>query len=276
MAVSWVMRHAGPPGGQAASGGDGVARAYGGGNDTATVVALAVLAAVMVTVAHEAVGHGSVCLAVGGRVTLLTTSLFRCDVPSFWIDLGGPLTSLAVAATAALVSRITRESRPGLTLYLVLVAVMSGFWEGAYLVQAMLTRHGDLYFALNGLVGPPGGWTRGVGVAVGAALYLATAGFGARMLATHVIEAGRTARVGWVAATVATVAAALLYRAGPGDNLTNTALEIGAASLPLLLIPRRANASAATRPIGRSAPVIGLAVVVWLAFALTMGRGIGG
>ena len=251
-----------------------MARASEGGNDTATVAALAVLAAITVTVAHEAVGHGSVCLAIGGRVTLLTTSLFRCDVPSWWTDLGGPLTSLTVAAMAALASRVTRTNRPGLTLYLVLVAAMAGFWEGAYLVQAMLTRHGDLYFAWSGLAGEPADWARGLGVAGGAALYLAAVVFAARMLAS-LVEPRRTARIAWGAAVVATVTAALLYRGGFGDNLRDTALEIGAASLPLLLVAPRPTGVATARPIGRSLFVVGAAAVVWLAFALTMGRGIG-
>lgn len=253
-----------------------MARTSEGGNDTATVAALAVLAAITVTVAHEAVGHGSVCLAFGGRVTLLTTSLFRCDAPSWWIDLGGPLTSLTVAGMAALASRLSRASRPALTLYLVLIAAMAGFWEGAYLVQAMLTRHGDLYFAWSGLVGEATGWVRGIGVAVGAALYVATLVFAWRMLAATVVEPRKTARIAWTAAAVATVAAALLYRGGLGDNLRDTALEIGAASLPLLLIPRRATDPATAKPIGRSRPVVGLAALAWLAFALTMGRGIVG
>ena len=248
----------------------------GGSNDTTTVAALAILAAITVTVAHEAVGHGSVCLALGGRVTLLTTSLFRCDAPSFLIDLGGPLTSLVVASMAAGASCVTRATRPELTLYLVLVAAMAGFWEGGYLVQAVLTRHGDLYSAWNGLAGEASVWVRGVGVAVGAALYLATVVFASRMLAGTLVEPRKAARTAWVAATVATVAAASIYRGGLGDNLINTALEIGAASLPLLLIPRRANGAATARPIRRSVPVLVVAVVVWMAFALTMGRGIGG
>jgi len=252
-----------------------MARASETGNDTLTVVALAVLAAITVTVAHEAVGHGSVCLAVGGRVTLLTTSLFRCDAPSWWIDLGGPLTSLVVALMAATVSLATRATRTGLTLYLVLVAAMAGFWEGAYLVQAMLTRHGDLYFAWSGLVGEPGVLVLGVGVAVGAGLYLAAVVVASRTLAATVVDLRRTARIAWVAAAVATVTAALLYRGGLGDNLRDTALEIGAASLPLLLIARRPTGLSTARPITRSVPVIGLAALVWLAFALTMGRGIG-
>ncbi len=258
------------------AGADGMAGKSEGRNDTLTVVALAVLAAITVTVAHEAVGHGSVCLALGGRVTLLTTSLFRCDVPSFLIDLGGPLTSLAVAAMAAVASRATRATRPGLTLYLVLVAAMAGFWEGVYLVQVTLTEHGDLYSAWTGLAGDATVAVRVGGAAVGVAIYLVTVVFASRMLAGALVEPRRATRTAWVAAMVATMTAALIYRGGVGDNLINTALGIGAASLPLLLIPRRGTGSATARAIRRSVPVISLAAVVWLAFALTMGRGLGG
>lgn len=261
------------------AGGGGMTGTSGGRNDTPTVAALAVLAAVTVTVAHEAVGHGSVCLALGGQVTLLTTSLFRCDVPSFLIDLGGPLTNLGLALAAALASRATGPARPGLTLYLVLIAAMGAFWDGGYLVQAMLTGQGDLYFAWAGLIGEPSGLVRGVGAALGAAIYLAGVGFASRSLSrlAHPAQARRTARIAWLAATVATVAAALLYRGGPGAGLRDAFMEIGAASLPLLLIPLASapRAPVTARSISRNPVVIGMAVVLFAAFALTMGRGLG-
>ncbi|WP_309629117.1 hypothetical protein [Brevundimonas sp.] len=249
-----------------------------------TVAALAVLAAVTVTVAHESVGHGSVCLALGGRVTLLTTSLFRCDVPSFLIDLGGPLTNLGLALVAALASRVTGPGRPAVTLYLVLIAAMGAFWDGGYLVQAMLTRDGDLYFAWAGLIGEPSGLVRGVGALVGAAIYLAGVGFASRGLSrlAEPAEARRTARIAWLAATVATVGAALLYRGGPGAGLLDAFMEIGAASLPLLLMPltlpllTTPRAPVTARSIRRNPAIIGMAVVLFAAFALTMGRGLGG
>ncbi|MBU1345972.1 MAG: hypothetical protein KKA16_03355 [Alphaproteobacteria bacterium] len=243
-------------------------------NDAATIAAIGALAAVMVTVAHEALGHGSVCAAVGGDVTLLTTSLFGCSEPSFLIDLGGPLTSLAVALAAGLASRAVGAGRPGLILFLTLVASMAAFWEGGYLVQAMLTEHGDLYFAWSGLVGEASILVRGAGVVIGVDIYVAGLVFASRSLA-RLAEPRWVARTAWMAATVATVAAALLYRGGLGDNLRDTFLAIGVASLPLLVIAPRISGAVTARPIRRHQPVIGAVALVWLAFALTMGRGLG-
>ena len=59
-------------------------------NDSLTVAAVAVLAMCVVTFDHEALGHGSVCLALHGHILLLSSSLFRCDVRSGWIDLRVP------------------------------------------------------------------------------------------------------------------------------------------------------------------------------------------
>ncbi len=53
-------------------------------------------------------------------------------------------------------------------------------------------------------------------------------------------------------------------------------MEIGAASLPLLLMPLVGRPTVTTRAIGRNPVVSGSAVVLFAAFALTMGRGIGG
>jgi hypothetical protein len=253
----------------------------GRGNDGATVAALGVLAAITVTVAHEAVGHGGACLAAGGRVVLLTSSIFRCDVSSFLIDLGGPATSLAFALVAALCSRVASPGRPELGLYLVLVAAMAAFWEGGYLVQAMLVRHGDLYFAWSGLIGEPSGLIRGAGAALGVIIYLAGvagASLGLSALAEPA-EARRAGRIAWLAATVATVSAALLYRGGPGDGLRDALMEIGVASLPLLAMPLiPASAARARGPAGslpRRPAVIGMAFLLFVGFALSMGRGLG-
>lgn len=247
--------------------------------DAATIAAIGVLAAIGVTTAHEALGHGSACLALGGRVTLVTSSLFRCDARSYLIDLWGPLTSLGIGLAAAMASKIVGGERPEAKLFLILVSAFAGFWEGGYLAQAMLTRHGDLYFAWAGLVGEPSGVVRGAGIMAGVAIYLATVAFVARSLSSLARgpEARRTARIAWVSATLATVGAALLYRGGLDGNLRNAFLELSGASLPLLLIPiRQLNGVASAGPIVRSPAIIGVAAVGLLAFTLTIGRGVVG
>lgn len=244
--------------------------------DALTAGAIAVLAALTVTVSHEAIGHGGVCLAIGGRVTLLTSSLFQCSVPSGLIDLGGPLTNLAVGLAALAASRVVGAGRRALKLFLILIAAFVAFWEGGYLIKAMLLADGDLYFAWANLVGPPHMLVRGAGAAAGLALWLGAGVFANRSLSALAGEgARRLGRIAWLAATAATVAAALFYRGGPGPNLRDAFLEIGAASLPLLLIRGRAGDETTPAPIIRRWGVVLLAIAAWIAFVLTQGRGLG-
>jgi len=243
-------------------------------HDGPTVAAIATIAAIAVIVDHEALGHGSVCLAVGGQVTLLSSSLFRCSVPSALIDIGGPVLSLTLGLIALIVSRVVSPTRPGLRLGLMLVAAFAGFWEGGYLVQAMATRRGDLYFVGANFIGEPSLWWRIAGGVLGVALYLATLFVTARGLAS-LGQSRRVGRTAWVAATSAVILTASVYRGGIGENLLNAFLEIGLASLPLLLaIPDRAGASEGEM-IRRNPGVWMAAVVVALVFAATQGLGIG-
>ena len=69
-------------------------------DDVPTIVVVALAAMVVATVAHEVIGHGSVCLAIGGHVTELTSIYFQCSARSTWIAAGGPLGNLGAAALA--------------------------------------------------------------------------------------------------------------------------------------------------------------------------------
>src|SRR5258708_35955427 len=55
-----------------------------------TLAAIAAVAFIVACVSHEAVGHGGMCLAVGGRIALLTSVYFHCAN-------GGPITHAAGA-----------------------------------------------------------------------------------------------------------------------------------------------------------------------------------
>lgn len=243
-------------------------------HDAPTVAAIAAIAALAVIVNHEALGHGSVCLAVGGQVTLLSSSLFRCSAPSALIDIGGPSLSLTLGLVALIARQTLAAHRTDLKLGLLLVATFAGFWEGGYLVEAMATRKGDLYGAGTAFIGEPSLWWRGVGGLAGAALYAVTWRLTAQGLAS-MGEGRRLGRIAWIAATAATVLTASVYRGGWGENLVNAFLEIGLASLPLLLLMQDGTHPGPGRSI-RPRPSVWIgAVVIAIAFAATLGWGIG-
>ncbi len=248
-------------------------------DDLATVGAIALIAMCLVTFTHEGLGHGGACLALGGRIQLLTSSLFHCGRTSPLIDMAGPAANLLLGAAALALGAMAAPRRTGLRLFLILVAAFSLFWDGGYLVQAMLIRDGDSYFAARDLLGEALWWRLVLG-AVGVAVYggaLLAVSRGLAGLFPDLAAARRAARTGWLVAVAGAALAALLYR-GPhaGRNLHDALTEIGLAAAPLLLIPRRTR-GATTAPETRIAfnpAVLILAVVVFGLFAAIQGRGV--
>jgi hypothetical protein len=247
------------------------------------VAAVALIAMCLVTFAHEALGHGGACLALGGRIQLLTSSLFRCDRASPLIDAAGPLANLLLGLAALILRSRIAVRHAAARLFLVLVTAFSLFWEGGYLVQAMLTRNGDSYFAARDLLGAPSlGWRIGL-AAVGVAIYAGAVVVTARALVSlwpDRARARRAARTAWLVALAGATLAALLYQ-GPnaGRNLHDAVMEIGLAAAPLLLIPggpRGAPAGEGATAIGLRPALVVLAVVVFGLFAGLQGRGLGG
>jgi hypothetical protein len=250
------------------------------GNGLLTVAAIGVLAMCAVTFDHEALGHGSACLLLHGHIILLTSSLFRCDVPSDWIDPAGPAGNLLMGTLALLALRFVPARLMGPRLFLILVTAFSYFWESGYLMRAMHRRDGDLYFFARYLLGDLTVWQRWMGAAIGLALFVLAARLASRALtqlwpdASVARGVGRTA---WIAATAAAGLAALAYTGHGWGDFTDSVLEIGAASFPLLFIPFRNARTVATGPqmfLARSPFTIAVAAVTYMLFVATLGRGI--
>src|SRR5690242_5012151 len=232
----------------------------------------------VVTFAHEALGHGGACLLLGGQIELLSSSLFRCGLSSGWIDPAGPATNLTVGLIALIVRLASPPGFAKTRLLLLLVTAFSFFWEGGYLMRAMILRDGDLYFFAQFLIGEPALWVRALGLAVGLGVYVFAVRMTSRGLTGmfDIHEGRRVARSAWIAAVIGAGAAALLYRGAPlWPDVRDALLEIGLASIPLLFIPRANEYAPQARAIiGRSVPVIGTAMIVFAAFAVTLGRGV--
>jgi len=248
-------------------------------DDLPTVAALAVIAMGGVTIDHEALGHGSACLAAGGHIQLLTSSLFRCDARSPWIDPAGPAGNLLMGALALVLSRVAPKRWTHPRLGLLLVTAFSWFWEAGYVIQAMIERHGDLYSTGENFLGEPsGGWRVGA-IAAGLALYVATIRLtwsGLLSLQPEPAKARRLARTAWLAATAGAVLAALTCRVALAQDVHDAFAEIGLAAFPLWFIPRGAARVSSDAPaLTRSWPVIVLAVRMFAAFTATLGRGLG-
>lgn len=248
-------------------------------NDWLTVGAVGLLAMCVVTCDHEALGHGSVCLLLGGHIRLLTSSLFRCDLRSGWIDPAGPASNFLMGALALVCLRFVPARLLALKLFLILVTAFSWFWEGGYVMRAMHRREGDLYFFLQFLLGDVSLWERWAAATVGLVLYV----FTARVTSQEFLNiwprasvARSVARIAWLSATVGSALAALAYTGHDWGNFRDSVLEIGAASFLLLLIPFTSRTAGAIQPprfLARSTITVVLSVVVYAAFVVSLGRG---
>jgi hypothetical protein len=248
--------------------------------DPLTVAALGVVAMCLVTAAHEVVGHGVACLVAGGHILVLTSSIFRCDVGSLWVAPAGPAGNLLAALAAMLTARAVPPRHVTLRLLLVLIACLGCYWEAGYAIHAMLRRDGDLYFAGRDLIGEPSAWWRLAGGAAGIGLYLVSTRWLTGMLSSawpRSATARGVARTAWLSATLGAVVAAGACATDRGADLRDAFLEIGLASVPLLLVPRGRRAAATTDAaaiLPRSWVTVGAALIVYALFVATLGRGL--
>jgi hypothetical protein len=249
-------------------------------NDRLTVTAIGLAAMCLVTFDHEALGHGGMCLALGGRIRILTSSVFRCDLQSVWVDPAGPFGNLLVGALALAFAGAVPRRSAGIRLFLILVACFSFFWESGYAIEAMRSRHGDLYSAAQDFLGEPSAWWRIGGALAGLSLYLFTSSWTSRSLLDlwpRAAAARGVARTAWAAASLGGASAALAYTGEGFGDLRDAILEVGVSSWPLLIIPRSSRSTAEAPPaevIGRNWAVVCASAFVYVIFAATLGRGL--
>jgi hypothetical protein len=249
-------------------------------NDWLTAAAIGLMAMCVVTFDHEALGHGGMCLAFGGHIRLLTSSLFRCDVRTAWLDVAGPLGNLLMATLALACLRFVPLRLLGLRLFLITVTAFGYFWESGYLIRAMHRKEGDLYFAVRDFWGDPGVWQRTMAAIAGLIFFVFTARLASKLLLDiwpNAVQARAMARTVWISATLGAALAALAYQGHGWGNLRDSILEIGLASFLFLFIPvrsRRAENASSPAVLERSYFTIALAVLIYAVFVATMGRGI--
>jgi hypothetical protein len=246
-------------------------------DDLVTVAGLGVIAACVSMVAHEALGHGLECLAIGGRITRLTNALFTCQGQDAFTSIAGPIGNLVVGALAALFFSAISAVRPRLKLLALFVAAFSLFWEAGYMLYAAVKGEGDYVYFLHD-VGAPAVFRPLLGVS-GLLLYVVAIALVGRGVGSFgATRARRLLWPAWLGGVLAAVGAAALYAPARLAAIHDAALEIGGASIPLLIIPFRLwsvpGAPSRIPAIGRSLAWIGAAVVVFAALAATLGRGL--
>jgi hypothetical protein len=249
-------------------------------NDLLTVAAVGVLAMCVVTFDHEALGHGSVCVFLHGRILLLSSSLFRCNVQSGWIAAAGPLVNLLMGTLALASLRLVPTRLLIARVFLILITAFSYFWEWGYLIRAMYRRDGDLYYFAEFLLGHVSLWQRLTAMCVGLTLYIFTTRIISdelHMLWPQAHVARTVARTAWISASAGAAVAALAYTGHGWGDLVDAFLEIGGGSFPLLFIPlsdRQIEEIRLSSFIARSSVTVVLSAIIYAIFVVCLGRGI--
>lgn len=247
-------------------------------DDILTVSALAVIAVCITTTAHEALGHGSACWAVGGHITQLTSVYFQCSVHSRLIAPAGPLGNFIAGTLAWLVQLILPRRASRARVLALLVMAFSFFWEAGYLVASMIVGRGDYAVVGQELLGSPQWPWRIGGILIGLLLYMLFARVLGMCTHSYTTSAGRVPLMlgtAWLAGMVAVGTAALLYAPDRGAAYGRAACEI-ASAFPLLYPFNRIMSTPGTAApaVERSRVWIGVAIVVYTIFAATLGRGV--
>ncbi|HSM94968.1 MAG TPA: hypothetical protein VLT91_02915 [Rhizomicrobium sp.] len=135
----------------------------------ATLIAIAYAAYFVADIAHEALGHGGMCLALGGKLVFLSTTFEDCSIHSRLIDGAGPTMGIIVALLAWgwLTRRPPRDQN--MRAFLLLTFAFAIFWNVFYLIRSGITDQGDWAFVIAGLE-PKLAWHVAMTI-VGVALY---------------------------------------------------------------------------------------------------------
>jgi hypothetical protein len=263
--------------------GSDVTESYSLEDDRPTLLAIGAAAASLAAFAHEAVGHGIGCLAVGGRIMLLTSIYFRCFGATPLTDAAGPIGNLLPAVGALMLLHMQTERTAPARLFLLMLGGINLFWFAGQMIYSAVLNIEDIAFAARDLSWP---WSWRILAFVAG---LATYGIGIRQLtptARAMIVAGqhptairRRIGIAYLGAAASAVAAGLLWMGNPLGSAINGLLTVGIAPFGIWLVAIRAQRLGPSRddakPVTRSNFWLIVALAIFLAFAATQGRGIG-
>ena len=238
-----------------------------------TLGAVAAVAFIVACVAHEAIGHGGMCLAVGGRVTLLTSVYFQCTNGGPLTDAAGPLMNLIVGAACWLLAR-KRPLASHTRLFFVLAMAFNLFCGAGYFIFSAVTNTGDWAFVLRDLSLEPRWLWRLLMGALGAVIYVRSA----RAVAAHV-PPGTPLVWPYLVAGVVSCVAALCYAGSALPAVREAAQESFGAAIGLPILAYRNTKQARTPPspvlVAHSNGWLLFAALVTMLFFLVLGRGCG-
>jgi membrane protein insertase Oxa1/YidC/SpoIIIJ len=116
-----------------------------------TTIGIALAAFTVADIVHEGLGHGGACLALGGKMLLLSSTYEDCSLRSPLIDGAGPMAGIVAAILFYLVLRLSPPKNNATRAFLVLGFAFTAFWNFGYMIKSGFTNTGDWAFVIAGL-----------------------------------------------------------------------------------------------------------------------------
>lgn len=238
-----------------------------------TVLAAGLLAATLAAICHETVGHGLGCIAAGGDIQLLTSIWFRCRGATSLTDAGGAISGL-VFGGLVLALPMRRVSNSAMRLMLLMFGAISLLWVAAQLIAHPALDQDDWHFiAMRGHW--PSVW-RPLLATVGVLSYVAIVRWIALLLRDPAAPSARAIYLAYVAAAISAVLAGSMWASLPTRSALEGLLTLGVAPIGLLFAAARINTDhSSSAPIAKSWLFVAMSLLVFAAFALVEGRGLG-
>lgn len=239
-------------------------------DDLPTLIAIGLLAYASADIAHHALGHGGMCLALGGRILSLSSIYVDCTVRGAAIDLAGPFANLIVGVLAlAAAVPAQRTAR----LFLALAAAFNLSWFGLQLSFSAATRSDDFAWAMTVFhVGAPMCYLL---LATGLAFCWLAIRVAARLFAPFgQLRVRRIVWIAWLTAGGFACITALWDRDPLSAILYHAAPQSFALSVGILFLPRSVGGkSEGAAPIRFGVSWIASALAVAIASILFLGPG---
>lgn len=242
-----------------------------GGNtdDLLALIAIGLLAYASADIAHHVLGHGGMCLAIGGKVRSLSSTFVDCTMAGTAVDLAGPFANLLIGllawAAALPAQRATR-------LFLALACGFNLLWFSLQLVFSAVTRKDDFAWAMLSFHVSES--FRYALIAGGIVLYMLST----RILRSLLMPFGppeRARRIAWTAWLTAGIFACFTALFDPHrwhEIAHHAAPQSFALSVGLLFVPKYIQGLGAPR-IERRGPWLFAAAVVAIASVVFLGPG---
>ena len=244
-------------------------------DDAATLAAIGVSISLAASVAHEALGHGISCIAEHGHITLLTFLVFRCLDGGVWTDGGGPIAVLIAGALSLILLHKLPPRQQLARLWLLNFATMSLLWSCGQDLSESFDGSDDWGHVAHDLSWPTW-WHQALGI-VSLAGYTFVMRWVVKLAKSIVGGAPGRLLIPYSSAMLSAVALGSLWHGARLASALDGFLSFGVAPMGYLLIARRLSVAKAHHPpyLPHTRCFIALVALLWLAFALTVARGIG-